>query len=163
MKRQRIFLVVLILILSACTVGDAPIVESTVDTSIFNGRYLLVEAASFTPLIDELERTRNPERREALETLLLIEISRYSDFSIEKGVIRSGSSIIQEFSLISGKTEGNILEGRAIWHEDIRDPGDMVEVFIELKIEEDMLYFMYYESEAEPVDTKVLIRDFRED
>jgi hypothetical protein len=36
----------------------------------------------------------------------------------------------------------------------------MVEVFVELSIEEDILYFNYYESNAEPVDTIVLIRDF---
>lgn len=65
--------------------------------------------------------------------------------------------------MISGKFEGNVLESRAIWHEDIRDPGDMVEVFVELMIEEDMLYFTYYESEAEPADTIVLTRDFRND
>jgi hypothetical protein len=162
MKRHSVIRIVLVLILSACTVGDTPVVESTVDTSIFNGQYLLVEAASFTPLMDDIERTKNPERRQALEALLSIEISRYRDFSIENGVVRSGKSIIQEFSLISGKTEGNVLEGRAVWHEDIRDPGDMVEVFVELMIEEDILYFTNYESEAEPADTIVLIRDFQE-
>lgn len=162
MKRHFVIHVALIIIFTACTAGDAPLVESTIDTSLFNGSYLLAEAASFSPLMNEIDETEDHERRQALEAILSIEISRYSDFSIENGVIRSGTSIVQEFSLTSGKIEGNVLKGRAIWHEYVLDPGDMVEVFVELSIEEDILYFKYYESNAEPVDTIVLIRDFQD-
>jgi hypothetical protein len=160
MIRRLIVQVGFIVLIPACAAGDAPLVVSTVDTSLIDGQYLLAEAASITALRIDIERAEDQEVRRALEAMMLSEISRYSDFSIENGVVRSGKSIIQEFSLISGTHEGNVLIGKAIWHEDIRDPGDMVEVFVELSIEGDLLYFTYYESEAEPADTIVLIRDF---
>jgi hypothetical protein len=88
--------------LAACTANGAPLIESTVDTSLFDGNYTLVEADTFTSLIDQIKRTEDQERRIALEAILRSEIVRYSHFVIQNGVIRSGKSIIQEFSLISG-------------------------------------------------------------
>ena len=161
-KKRCVIFFFIIITLTSCTPGDAPIVESTVDTSLFDGNYLLAEVASFDPLMDEIERTEDDERRKALEEILSSEIARYSDFSIEHGIIRSGRSIIEEFSLISGVTEGNSFSGKAIWHEDVQDPGDSIEVFVELSIEDDILHFTYGESEAECSDSIVLIRDFRE-
>lgn len=148
--------------LAACTANGAPLIESTVDTSLFDGNYTLVEADTFTSLIDQIERTEDQERRIALEAILRSEIDRYSHFVIKNGVIRSGKSIIQEFSLISGTLGEYFFNGVAVWHEDIQDPGDMVEVNVELSIEDDLFYFTYHESEIQTADVIVLIRDSRD-
>jgi hypothetical protein len=156
--RHSLVKIAFMFFLTACTNG-APLIESTVDTSLFDGSYTLVKDDTFASLIEEIQRTQDQERRDALEAILQSEIDRYSDFVIEYGVIRSGKSIIQEFSLTSGTLEGNILNGKAIWHEDIRDPGDMVEVNVELSIEDHLLFFTYHESDVQAADVIVLMRD----
>lgn len=159
MMRHSLALIRFVVFLTACTASDAPIIESAVDTSLFDGDYTLVEADTFATLIEEIERTEDQERRKALEVILQSEVDLYSHFVMEHGVIRSGKLIIQEISLTSGTLEGNTLQGTAIWHEDIRHPGDMAEVNVELSIEDNPLYFTYHESDIQAADAIVLIRD----
>ena len=50
----------------------------------------------------------------------------------------------QEFRIASGTINGNVLVGRAVWHEDVNDPGDCCVVGVRLLLEGDVLEFSYF-------------------
>ena len=49
-------------------------------------------------------------------------------------MIRSGTRPVQEFSLTEATAEGDTLRGKAVWHEDVGDPGDSSEVLVMLRL-----------------------------
>jgi hypothetical protein len=159
---MRVLLRILLLfplILTACNWNDSPVIESDVDTHIFDGSYLMVESTSISLLEFEIERTEDKNKIKDLHALIESEMDRYSNFNIDGSIIRSGKTLVQEFSLISAIIEDNTLEGRAIWHEDVHDPGDMIEVIVELRFEGDLLYFSNYEVDSANEETIVLVKD----
>ncbi len=156
---RRILLLFVIPFLSpGCIRGPAPLVPSPVDTSIFDGSYELVPESSFASVQDGIERSSEESERKAFERILSSNIDQFSNFSIDHGVIRSGSFIVQEFSLISAERSENRLLGRAIWHEDVGDPGDMNEVTIEMRRQGNTLSFWIYDPNNNRGDAIVLSR-----
>ncbi len=143
---------------AACASAATPLVPSTQDTSLFDGEYFLLSDSSFGTLTSRVAQAGDQSTRDALEFLLASQIDQYSNFTISQGVIRSGSSLVQEFSIIDATIQDNTLKGRAIWHEDVSDPGDEGEVWIELTLDGDILYFHFYETANDRGDPVILAR-----
>lgn len=124
-----------------------------VDMGIFNGRYKADDKKIFSEYYAQLETLEGEEKR---NMMMLIEFSkaRFENFRIADGEIRSGKELIQSFVLTKAEIEDNVLEGRALWHEDIYDPGDCAMVNVRLELEGDTLRFLYYvedEEAGEPI------------
>ena len=66
--------------------------------------------------------------------------------------------MIQSFVLTRAEIEGNVLEGRALWHEDVYDPGDCAMVNVRLELEGDTLRFWHYVEEEEAGEPIILQR-----
>lgn len=153
-----VVIVVALVVLTLRRSPDGALVGSTVDTSAFDGRYRLIADESFATWraqlsaaqkqLDEDPAAGTPPEADAtakiadLRALIQYRESAYTGFSIRKGVIRSGSLPIQEFSLLEAKTTGDELVGVALWHEDVDDPGDAARQPIRLKLTGDRLEFI---------------------
>lgn len=122
-------------------------------TPIFDGGYQLDTERSFSGLRKRLAEA-DPDQQPAVKRLLALAERQFVNFSIKHGVITSGQPLMQEFHLVAGSTIENHLQGRAIWHEDLHDPGDCSIVNVSLKIEGKTLLFSYFpdgEEAGEPV------------
>lgn len=137
--------------------GDA-LVPSVVDTSLFDGEYSLLAETSFGKMRAARDAEADPVRRQQLDLLLNRAIEQYSHFRVKRGVIRSGTRLIQELSLRQGSLEGDTLRGTALWHEDVGDPGDAAEVPILLRLQGDSLEFAMLDEMGNAGDPVVLTR-----
>jgi hypothetical protein len=136
---RRLFLAYCLILVAfaGCGRSSTPLVPSTVDTSAFDGEYTLDAEASFRTLFDEIENAQDDNDKRRVELILAMSSKQYENFRIANGVIRSGVfPLTQEFSLISATTHSGVLQGRAVWHEDIGDPGDASTIFITLGLME---------------------------
>jgi hypothetical protein len=129
---------------------------TTAGTGPFDGRYELVVEESFKSLHDEIAAAEG-ERKELLERILQREIEQFSAFWIRDGVITSGKVLVQEFRLASATITDGTLVGRAIWHEDVHDPGDCCVVGVRLELDGDTLRFSLFDPGEEP-DPPVVLR-----
>lgn len=136
---------------------------SSVDTGPFDGRYRLVADESFMSFREELAKAEaEAEKLESsgntpdaslmtkiagLRFLLRSYEEQFDNFTVRRGVIRSGLMLMTEFSLIRATIEGNTLDGVAVWHEDVFDPGDSHKERIRLTLIGDRLEFVIGESE----------------
>jgi hypothetical protein len=71
----------------------------------------------------------------------------FSPLRINRNVIRYGKLIEGEFRLTSAEVDGNVLQGDAMWHEDVHDPGDYSEVKLTLEKDGDLLRLTYQDAE----------------
>jgi hypothetical protein len=117
------------------------VIPSHVETSLFDGDYFLLEDRSFAALREKVLTDSDAARRVQGVRLLAMEAGHWRPFSIRHGVIHAGSVLTQEFSLLSATISGTTLRGRAMWHEDIHDPGDMSEESIVLRLDGGVLEF----------------------
>jgi hypothetical protein len=107
-------------------------------TPDFDGSYTLDSEKSFPVLHARL--SEDPQDQRARSILLMSE-QQFQNFRIKHGVITCGAMLVQEFRLVSGEIIDNQLEGRAIWHEHIHDPGDAMVIGIRLALTGDTLEF----------------------
>jgi hypothetical protein len=143
----------------ACGRGDA-LVPSDVDTSVFDGRYRLKPDASFRRIRAQIAGTTDATVRERLERVLATQVEQYANFRIRHGVIRSGGGpLVQEFSLTTATVRDKVLEGKAIWHEDVHDPGDSSEIPVLMRLQHRELEFILVDAEGQSYDAVVLVRD----
>ena len=94
-----------------------------------------------------------------LKDILAFEIEQYQNFTIEHGVMRSGAAPRQEFSLVSADVREGTLHGSTIWHEDVGDPGDSVQVLVTLKLEGAQLAFYVYDNQETMGEPVILVRE----
>ena len=134
------------LTLTAC--GSHPGVVSKVATPQFDGKYTLAVGPVLRMLAHQLAREPDPKRRASLHAITLLGFQMYRSLTIREGVIRTGGFPVQEFSIQAATLEGNVLSGRAIWHEDVNDPGDMSEVQVRLVAKGDALSFTFGDAES---------------
>jgi hypothetical protein len=135
------------------------VVPPGADTAAFDGQYKLLSSKSFQAMRAQVEAETDPGRKAAGTQLLEMMAARYANFRISQGVIRSGGSLVQEFSIQRATVVGNTLRGTAIWHEDVGDPGDSSEEPVWLRLQGNQLAFVYGEEVAsEPTDPIVLER-----
>jgi hypothetical protein len=127
--------------------------NNTVDTAGFDGEYVLDTKRSFANLFSNLPRETDEEKREFQQVLA----EQYDNFQINKGVITSGKTLVQEFRITSANISDGVLEGKAIWHEDIYDPGDCYMMKVRLKLKGDELEFSYCAENEEPSE-KIFLR-----
>ena len=125
-------------------------------TPAFDGRYTLTDS-SFQEFPAIAQQPR-PEKRESHKQLLAILADQYENFRIDHGVITSGKVLVQEFRLISGTRTEGMLQGRAIWHEDVADPGDYSTVNVRLSLKGDALAFSFFPDGEQPVNPIILRR-----
>ena len=90
--------------------------------------------------------------------MLQLMVGQYANFRIEKGVIRSGAQVVQEFSLLDATVEGNLLRGKALWHEDVADRGDSSEVHVMLRLSGNEVEFTVLDEQGQSADPVVLVR-----
>ena len=131
--------------------------SNPIPTPTLDGSYVLDYESSFGDLRARLAEAQ-PAEREILERLLAAAKDQLHNFRIDHGVITSGKLLIQEFRLISATTENGTLIGKAIWHEDIYDPGDCSSVNVRLNLEGDILKFYYSPDGDEPGEPIILRR-----
>jgi len=141
----------------ACKGPGAELVPSSVDTSAFDGDYTLKPESSFRSIRQKVESEKDVERRKQGESLLQMFAEQYANFRIRNGVIRSGTRLVQEFSLLDAKVEGNTLRGKALWHEDVADPGDSSEVHVMLRLNGNMLEFAVLDKPGQSSDRPVVL------
>jgi hypothetical protein len=137
------------------------LIPSAADTTPFDGEYILKPDASFKKLRQKLETETDPKCRAQGEAVLAMMASQYANFRIRHGVIRSGAQLVQEFSLREAKIEGGTLRGKAVWHEDIGDPGDNSEVGVQLRLTGDVLQFSILNETGQQEDVVELIKKNR--
>ena len=124
---------------------------------MFDGRYILRAEESFRDTYAEPEGADASERAR-LRRVRKIVTDQFASFVIKEGVISSGNQIVQEFRLTSGAIDGNTLTGRALWHEDIRDPGDCDVVNVKLELDGKTLRFYWFPDGDQPGSPVVLDR-----
>lgn len=135
-----LFLIVaLAIIYGAIDYSDIP--RSSIATPAFDGRYDLISKESFRHTRHELAKTTDPRRRKLLESILTDNEASFADFRINHGVITCGHLPTQSVELQNADISKGELRGKAIWHEDIHDPGDMSVVPLRLKLEGNRLEF----------------------
>ena len=146
------------------------LVSSIVNTERFDGHYRLVADESFKDFRDELAAAESAAKLlkssgkplgadlkakiAGIRFLLQSYEEQMESFTVRRGVIRCGRVLVMELSLIRATIEGDTLEGTALLHEDIHDPGDCQEVSIRLKLTDDRLEFAFGDAEegaSEPV------------
>ena len=110
---------------------------------------LKLSTKSVRPAESQIERRYKRARDEAQE--------RFENFRIQGGIITSGKQVVQEFRLTSAERKGAQLQGKAIWHEDVHDPGDCCLVNVRLKLENGVLQFSYF-PEGEETGSPVVLR-----
>jgi hypothetical protein len=125
-------------------------------TPVFDGDYILDSERSFADIRGRLAQAA-PGKEETLRQILAMSQERFQDFRIKHGVITSGKHIIQEFRVTSATSDGGHLQGKAIWHEDLHDPGDCCFVKVHLKLEDGILEFSYSPEDEEP-DSPIVLR-----
>ena len=155
--RARSIPVLVVAALAACRGGDA-LVHSSVDTAAFDGEYVLDADRSFEKMRRDNAAAPDPARRARGEALLRIFAERFANFRIHRGVIRSGTRLVQEFSLKQATVEGPVLRATAVWHEDVADPGDMNDVGVVLRRDGDVLEFSLLGDGGEVEQTVYLTR-----
>jgi hypothetical protein len=144
--------------LVGCSQPGEVLVPSKVDTGIFDGQYELVPEASFAWMKQRVAAEADAQRKQTGQALLEHMAEQYSRFHVGRGVIRSGGLLVQEFSLIQAEVQTNTLKGRAVWHEDVHDPGDDSEVDIMLRLNGDQLEFAFLDEQGQPEEPIVLKR-----
>jgi len=117
--------------------------DSPISTPIFDGTYTLDSQKSFPDLHARLADASLNKRQEAQQFLSMTEL-QFVNFRINHGVITSGKTLVQEFRLVNGVTVDGLLQGRAVWHEDVNDFGDCFAVNVRLELQGDTLEFSYY-------------------
>jgi hypothetical protein len=142
----------------ACTAGSGALVPSNVDTSLFDGHYEVMASESFPAMRNEIESEADEARKQTGRQLVNYLTTQYRNFRVHDGVIRSGTVLVREISLVSGKLEGSAWRGKAVMHEDIGDPGDTNEVELQLTIDGDRLEFAFLREDGTPEDPIVLRR-----
>ncbi len=125
--------------LIACAGG--PLVPSPVETPRFDGIYAIDIERSFEHswLLEAAEG--NEEMRRRIRVLERFAAEPYAHLEIAHGVIRAGSGPVQEFSVQTATVHGDTFRGRAVWHEDVGDPGDSIEVNLLLRLQDGALEF----------------------
>ena len=142
----------------SCSLGSGEaVVPSAVDTREFDGRYALVVEESFGTLRKQVQAEGDPNRRTTGESLLKVLAVNWADLRVDHGVIRAGRVLVQEFSLITATRSSEGIAGTAVWHEDVKDPGDMSRVEIALRRSGDRLE-LRMGSEGEPNEVYVYSR-----
>ena len=128
-----------------------------VDTGTFNGEYKVDHEKSFPTLYGELEELEGEQR---INMMMLIQFSKRMlvNFRIADGEIRSGAMPTQSFVLTKAQINDNVLQGRALWHEDIHDPGDCAMVNVRLELVGETLRFWYYAEDEDLGEPVVLER-----
>ena len=144
--------------MAGCSGGSEAVVPSRVDTAPFDGRYELVADASFGKMRQEVEAEPDAQRKQTGQLLLARFAEQYANFRVSRGIVRSGERLVQEFSLTEGSLSGTTWRGKALWHEDIHDPGDANEVGVQLTLEGDRLEFAMLGENGEAGDPVVLRR-----
>lgn len=150
------------------------LVPSSVDTASFDGQYRLVPEESY--LITRRLLADAKAKAKALEStgkspgadlnatisdlrsLLRYQEEQMENFTIDRGVIRSGRVLVMELSLIRATIKDNTLDGVAVWHEDIHDPGDSHNERIRLKLIGERLEFTIGETEGAESESVILER-----
>jgi hypothetical protein len=158
MRTARLLLTVCAALAVACKGPEAALVPSKMDTAAFDGDYTLKPEASFPSLRRRVEGEKDTMRRKLGESMVKLMVDQYANFRIRRGVIRSGTRVVQEFSLLDGKVEGNLLRGKALWHEDVADPGDSSEVPVALRLSGNELEFAVLDDQGRSVDPVMLVR-----
>ena len=128
-----------------------------VDMGIFNGSYKADDEKIFSEYYAQLETLEGEEKRNMMTVIEFLK-SRFENSRIADGEIRSGKELIQSFVLTRAEIEGNVLEGRALWHEDVYDPGDCAMVNVRLELEGDTLRFWHYVEDEEAGEPIILQR-----
>ena len=121
-------------------------------TPAYDGEYVLDAEQSF----GGLDGQGGPNADSAALVNMLAE--RYDDFTVDHGVIRSGKGLRQEFRIVSGDMVGDTLVGRAVWHEDVDDPGDCCVVNVCLRLTGDVLELWFFDEGGEQGKPVVLKR-----
>lgn len=142
----------------ACTPAGEVAVPSSVDTSAFDGEYQLLPDENFKEFRAHIGTEPDALKRANLERLLGTMTAQYETLEIRRGVIHAGSFLVQEFSLQSGEVDGDSLRGRAVWHEDVGDPGDASEVVVRLRRDGDRLEFSIGEDPEAAGDPLIYVR-----
>jgi hypothetical protein len=145
---MRLLMLAAVLGALGCGRSDDTLIPSDVATPELDGRYTLDDSASFEGFRKRVVAEQDPKRRDALEKILAFLKSAYSDFRISHGVIRSGSGLVQEFSLKNARREGNRLRGTATHHEDVHDPGDMQDFELMIQTDGNRLLFVVLADSA---------------
>ena len=109
------------------------VVPSTVETGRFDGTYVLKPDEKFNSLLREIEKTEDTRDKTELQAIVDLRQSLYGTLRIHDGILSLGQTLPQEFSLRSADINGEILTGKAIYHEDIYDPGDSFVVYLRLE------------------------------
>jgi hypothetical protein len=151
------------LILTGCDRSGGAVRPSRVDTPTFDGRYRLIPEESFAAWrvklaaaerkAAERAETESDDARELLSeianlrTILKTYEDQYTNFTIQHGVIRSGTTLVQEFSLKHATIRDGVLVGVALWHEDIDDPGDCNDQPIQFELRGTRLEFVIGDEE----------------
>jgi len=127
--------------------------SNPIATPAFDGSYVLDAEKSFADLRARLAQAE-PGKEETLRRVLAMAEDQFQNFRINHGVITSGKQLIQEFRLTSATTDHGQIQGKAIWHEDIHDPGDCCAINVRLVLEKDVLKFSYFldgEESGQPI------------
>jgi hypothetical protein len=127
--------------------------SNPVATPKFDGSYT-VDSEKLQEYLHSHFVQHDSQQHDLDKQLLAAFEDRFYNFRINHGVITSGKVLIQEFRITSADMEDGKLRGRAIWHEDIHDPGDCTIINVQLSIEGDVLEFWFFpdgEEKGEPV------------
>ena len=112
---------------------DGVVVPSSVDTGNFNGVYELDESSALADIFTEIENTEDENEESNLRAILDFETMYFKKLHIHDGVLTFGEMPLQEFSMLNGQIDDSLLTGKAVWHEDIYDPGDCSQVYVRLE------------------------------
>lgn len=156
--KLALILIAAITLVACGTKEEELVLPSPVDTTPFDGRYELIPEQSFKYLHKAVADATDTQSKQNNQWLLDHYIDYYTNFAISHGVIRSGSLLVQEFSLIEATLEGTTLHGSAMWHEDVYDPGDCAEVPISLTLTGNRLEFVLGDTAGEANDPVTLKR-----
>ena len=122
--------------------------DSPIATPMFDGSYALLPKESFSEFRNYEAKT--PQQLIAAKKLLAFYENQYRNFKIKHGIITCGKLLVQEFRITSATQKNGLLTGKAIFHEDIHDPGDCFTIAVQLKLEKDKLFFYFYELNGKP-------------
>ena len=133
---------------------DFPVINypaGTVKTPGFDGEYELDAERSFGHLHSVFPQESNEKKRE-FQQILTMMAEQFENFQIKNGVIRAGKNVIQEFRISSATISDGVLDGKALWHEDVYDPGDCCMMRVRLELNGNELEFSFSGEDQEPSD-----------
>lgn len=129
--------------------------ENPVATPEFDGTYKLVPEESFK---DIYKGITCPEQLAASKKLLEFYRKQFNKLNIAKGVITCGEVLIQEYRITEASVNNGVLNGKAIFHEDIHDPGDCCVIGVQLELKDNTLKFRVHAVGGKPGEPVVFTR-----